>query len=410
MILGCIKRAQCTFFYCVFWYGISCCTVILGVMLGTEEMTATKTDNLISQPSYIEACRRADAIHYEDICRSGYSYEPTRRSNVAFFPVYPLLALATGWLTGLSHIASLILVSNFFFFLSLTMFGYYMRIREPEMSHRNISAIIAIVALCPAGFFFRMAYSESVLFFFIITFLYGVLRGWPTPILAILAGLMTATRPVGVAATAAIAWSILVDEKRGPMMQRIFLSLLYLPIATWGLLAYMGYQYMAFGTPLAFAHTQDHWSYGSAYNFTAWQKAESLLAAEPIWGCYDPGSLRYWARSPASGNIFFNLMFWNPLFFLFSVAMLCLGRVRSWLSGAETVLGIGLLAIPYVTRAYEMSMASHARFSIIVIPSYVIFSRLMRRCPAWGFQTYCVICSCLLMLWSALFTTGYLFF
>ena len=40
----------------------------------------------------VTACVRFDAIHYIDIIRNGYSYDPDRRSLVAQFPAFPLIA------------------------------------------------------------------------------------------------------------------------------------------------------------------------------------------------------------------------------------------------------------------------------------------------------------------------------
>ena len=213
-----------------------------------------------------------------------------------------------------------------------------------------------------------------------------------------------------MAITAALMWYILCDPSRGSLVRRAMLAIVYLPVGAWGLLAYMGYQYVEFGNPLAFAQTQEHWTFGIPYHPEPGEKLESLLALEPIWGCYDPDSLRYWKRHGESPNIFFNLLFWNPILFVWALFLVLLGAFKSWLSGTEVVLGLGLLAIPYITRAYEMSMASHARFAAVVIPAYIVMGRLLQSCPPWGFWCYCVVCSCLLMLWSALFAAGHLFF
>ena len=50
----------------------------------------------------------------------------------------------------------------------------------------------------------------------------------------------------------------------------------------------MGYQYAAFGDPLAFAKTQEHWSTRGVVS--ASDKALALLSYEPIWSVYQSSS------------------------------------------------------------------------------------------------------------------------
>ena len=76
------------------------------------------------------------------------------------------------------------------------------------------------------------------------------------------------------------------------------------------------------------------------------------------------------------------LGFWNPILFLVALVAVVVGWVRGWLTRPEAMVGIGLLLIPYVTRADEMSMGSHARFAAVVVPAYIVMARLLCRLPA----------------------------
>lgn len=60
------------------------------------------------------------------------------------------------------------------------------------------------------------------------------------------------------------------------------------------------------------------------------------------------------------------------ILFLTAFVLTLFGTAESWLSGPEIALSLGLLAISYFTGAYEMSMASHARFVAIVVPGYFV--------------------------------------
>ncbi len=135
-----------------------------------------------------------------------------------------------------------------------------------------------------------------------------------------------------------------------------------------------------------------------------------MLAGEPLWGVFTVDSLRYWTRIDRHGNPFFSMFFWNPILFVGTVVLVLFGAYRFWLSGPEVVLGLGLLAIPYLTRAYEMSMASHARFAAVVIPAYLVLGRLLPARPAWVPWSILGGLSMVLLAWSALFAAGYYFF
>ena len=74
------------------------------------------------------------------------------------------------------------------------------------------------------------------------------------------------------------------------------------------------------------------------------------------------------------------------------------------------MLNFFLLAIPYVTRAYEMCMASHARFAAVVFPAYIVLGRLLGAAPAWVTWTVIGVFSIMLMTWTALYAAGHLFF
>ena len=73
------------------------CTVLLfavGVLFATDFLLPYHSRVDSPRPDPIAACTRFDAIHYKDIVESGYFYDPGRRSNVAFFPGYPVAASA----------------------------------------------------------------------------------------------------------------------------------------------------------------------------------------------------------------------------------------------------------------------------------------------------------------------------
>ena len=74
------------------------------------------------------------------------------------------------------------------------------------------------------------------------------------------------------------------------------------------------------------------------------------------------------------------------MFFCGTAALVAVGAWKRWLSTPEVLLSVGLLAIPYFTRAYEMCMESQGRFAAVVVPAYIVLGRLLAALPrplAW---------------------------
>lgn len=385
-------------------------TVWLGVLFGIDYVRTANAGPDSPKPGFLLACTRFDGIHYTAIVEDGYNYDPGRRSEVAFFPAYPLLSQAVSALTGLNARSALLVVSNAMLLGVFVLFAAYLRGRAPPLDQPTRWLTLMLFGLWPVALFYRMGYSESTFLFFALLMLYGQVHSWPLPVLAALAGAATAARPVGVAATAAFVWYVVSDPARGSRARRSLLALAYIPLASWGLLAYMNYQFVEFGTPLAFAQTQTHWRYGVSNPDDFGAKMDALLSGEPIWGEYVPGSLNNWSRLQKDDNWPFNLAFWNPILFVLAVLLVLVGSAARWLTGPEVVLGLGLLIIPYLTRAYENAMFSHARFAAVVLPAYIVLAQLLRRLPNGVSWVVLTACAALQTVWAALFAAGYEFF
>jgi hypothetical protein len=172
----------------------------------------------------------------------------------------------------------------------------------------------------------------------------------------------------------------------------------------------MAYQYVAFGNALAFAQTQENWTHQMpSERATSATKLFSLTTLEPIRGVYDPSSPRFWLRSGSEG-LLFNIFFWNPVMFLLAAGLVAVGAARKWLNGPETILGILLLAIPYFTRSYEMSMAAHARFGAAVVVIYPVLGRLLAALAPAAAGAAAALSGGLLLCWTALYVAGYTLF
>lgn len=346
-----------------------------------------------------------DALNYLKIVHEGYQYSSENRSLVAFFPFYPLISWLVALFTGWREDICLLLVSNLFFCFTLAVLYMIEEDRQPLWT-------LCLLSVFPFCLFFRLAYTESLFSFFTALTLLGMKRRWPLWIIGLIAGAATGVRPVGVAVSVAVWWyalSLRSSSGTGKIGQLVRFTWL-IPLSVWGILGYSIYLGWAFDSPLAFAQAQDHWRFLSPKEYTLSNKLFSLFTLEPIWNVYNPYSQRFWMNGDFQHNPLLSWLFWNPLVYIMSWFLIILGRRKGWLRGHEVVLSVGLLLIPYVTRAYEMSMASHARFASVVLPQYFVLGRLIAMLPPALAACLCG-CMCLMLgIWTIMFVMGHLIF
>ena len=389
-------------------YYLTSLPVFLGLLLGVD-FPRSRGEATATPPDFVSACFRFDAIHYRQIAQEGYVYDPGQRSVVAFFPAYPLLSRAVQEITGLAVEEALLLTAHLSLLGTFVLLIRYVRVRWPEATAEQRAVVLAVFGLWPTGLFFRMPYAESLFMCGTLAVLYGMTRGWSPATLALLTGFVTAVRPVGVAVTAAFVWHVLT-QPGSHLRTKVSRVLLLTPLACWGLLAYMLYQALIFGTPLAFAQTQEHWSMRAPPQRELSAKLEALALLEPIWGVYMPSSARYWVNINSPGSPLFSLYFWNPILFLLAGVLLVWGGRKRLLTGSELVLGAALLAIPYLTRSFEMSMASHGRFAAVVVVNYLVLGRMLARTSPLVVAAFCVGLALFLFAFTFLYTMSFQIF
>jgi hypothetical protein len=265
--------------------------------------------------------------------------------------------------------------------------------------------VLLVVGVTPTTFFFRMPYSESVFLSACIGTLLAIERCKSTFFIALLCGLVTATRPVGIAVLPVFIWYM---RQRSANWRSFLAHSLYLaPLASWGLIGYMVYQDQAFGDPLAFAKTQQYWR--AQPHATIEEKAWALIVLEPFWNVYSPSS-RDWRIHERHDHIVFSLIAANPIYFGITAVLVAIGAFKRWLNCYETLLGFGLLLIPYVTRGYDNSMFSTGRFAAVVFPVYLVMGHIFKRSPSLALPLFVSISSFMLGAYSALFAADYSLF
>lgn len=377
------------------WY-FSGLIVALALTFGLTFLPSART---LASGHLLDSLVLQTATAYLKLVDKGYDYDPRRESSVAFFPVYPLAARWVAKLGTLRSSEALFLVSNAAFLATLVVLYRYGDARCGGAAESWVGYSGAAAALFPTGCFFRFAYSESTFLLLAALSLLGIERRWPPWLVAGIVGLATAARPVGVALLVPLALWIWVESPTA--LARAARLPAFLLLGSWGLLAYMVFQWERFGAPFAFALTQRHYGYRSAPPLL--EHLTALASLEPIVAVYSPESEVYWAKLTPSGIPWFSLQFANPLFFVGAVALLVVGAWRGWLNRYEWSAGAFLLLIPYLTRSYEMGMNSMGRFVAVAFPIYFVIGRLLARLPR---ELAAMLLACMaayLALYSALY-------
>jgi hypothetical protein len=178
------------------------------------------------------------------------------------------------------------------------------------------------------------------------------------------------------------------------------------PLACWGLAAYMGYQWLAFDQPLAWAHAHGQWHMRPEVSWG--EKFRALATLEPLRAVYRATSPAYWRLHPPAYRLpVFSLCAANPILFIATWGLLFWGVRRRWLNAAEFLLAVALILIPYASRGYEMCMLSTGRFLAVIVPVYLVLGNQLSRWPAPLVAGLLAASGALVLVYAALFASGY---
>lgn len=142
------------------------------------------------------AIYRWDSVHYLAIAQHGYG----SAQQTAFFPLYPLLMRAGGWLVG-SDVVSGLLISLIAFGTALVLLH---RLTELELGSRAASATVVLLCFAPLSLFFSAVYTESLFLALAVGAVYAA-RHDRFALAATLAALASITRVYGILLVAPLA-------------------------------------------------------------------------------------------------------------------------------------------------------------------------------------------------------------
>jgi len=192
---------------------------------------------------------RWDAQHYIEIASHGY-----RGTNMAFFPLYPLLLAIIGKVTG-SHLVAGLIVSNVALYVGLL---FFYKLVEHELRDRRVAyRAVFYISVFPTAIFFSAVYTESLFFALTVASFYYIReRKWL--LAGVIGALASATRVEGILLFVPFAMEWWSAHRNGESFS--WRSLLGICLVPGGLLAYMAYLWVLVGDPLYFSHVQWHWN------------------------------------------------------------------------------------------------------------------------------------------------------
>jgi len=292
---------------------------------------------------------RWDANWYMSVIREGYEWADGMQSNVAFFPLYPMLVRASGWLLGGSYLLAGLLLSLSCLFAAMV---YLYRLAEMDHGAATAGRAVWFIAIFPTAFFFNSFYTESLFLLASIGAFYHARKDdWA---LAGLWGLVAAlTRVTGLLLVIPLAWEYLSQRSFSPA--RVRPGVLWLGLIPCGTLAYSVYLQREFDRPLAFIETQiDAWS----HKFT------------PFFGSLRHDIDIFFTRTHEAWVVY------EILTIIFMLVMLVVGF--RYLRGSYSLYVIISLLFVLVGG----SVRSMSRYTLMVFPVFILLGLLTAGRPA----------------------------
>ena len=318
-----------------------------------------------------------DAYHYVGIASEGYSYAPRTESNVAFFPLYPMLLRLGGLLSGRRDWEGLaavgVLVSNLALVAAVVGLALLVRL---DFDRATAARTVLYLLAFPGSLFLSAVYADSVFLALTVGAFYCARseRWWIAGVLAAGAAL---TRPQGVLLVVPLLIEYLAQ--RGPTRRALRPEVLALGLAPAALLAYFLYLGSRFGNPLVAMEVQVRW--GRALT-VPWEAFLEYLTAPVV------------AHAGGGSRSLVDLAF---TVLLLALAVVSWRLLRPSYAAFCTVTLLALFA--------SGSLMSMVRFGVSLFPLFIVLAIAGRR--RWFDRTYLVTSTGLAGLFMALFAQWY---
>ncbi|HET9147784.1 MAG TPA: mannosyltransferase family protein [Acetobacteraceae bacterium] len=349
-----------------------------------------------------------DAGWYSTIATQGYQWDALAGGNighyqdVAFFPLYPLIERAAILLTGSRSIAVMILPGALSGIASVPVF---FRLARRLMPESDAACATMLYALYPAASFFIMGYPTGLMNLLVMLALLDIMDGrrWRA---ALWCGIGTAGGPLLVFLSFVLCVDQGVAWLRARMPAREIPPLIgFGLLSVSGLLAYIAFQWIMLGHPLAFLSAQSAW--GAA------PKASIRLGRliSPPWyyqniGAYAAGAYHALARLRIthSANYMIEIFLGKISVLLALAGVIASFRIRPLVVPFS---GLGVL-LGYVWFIDTIQNATSAmRLLYPVLPIFLGLALLLRPAPRLLRGLVMLLFAGLLVLQTGLVVAGY---
>ncbi|MFN8412029.1 MAG: mannosyltransferase family protein [Anaerolineales bacterium] len=245
--------------------------LIFGVGVLADTMLPTEEGHWIADANspFLSMWTKWDSQYYVDIATNGYWYRPNQQSNVAFFPLYPMMMRVVSKFFNGNLILTGFILSNLAF-LGALIFFYLLT--ELELDSDSAKRAVFYLAFFPTSFFFSSLYTESLFVLLsVVTMYFARTHHWKT---ATVFGILTAaTRNLGILIWPLVVWEWLrvqgwsfnsIYKKQTWLnlwngFKQNWFELVILCLIPLGMLAYIYFLKVNFERPFAFIETQAAW-------------------------------------------------------------------------------------------------------------------------------------------------------
>lgn len=286
-----------------------------------------------------------DSAWYLSVAQDGYQAEPLfgQYANYAFFPLFPFLSRAVGWLFGNVFVGSLVVANVTLLVACVFLYRLVHLDHDVATARRTVKYLFA----APPAFFLSAALSESLyLALVIMCFYFARTRRWW--LVGISGFLLTLSRGPGILAAVPLAWIYL--SQRGLSLRRVRPDVLWLAGLPAGIALFMWVNHQVTGDALAFSRIQA----------TAWgHELQNPLTA--LW------------RAMSTGDIFDRSNAW----YMFGVLLVTIAFLRK----LGVAYGTFALLSVLFALAYGPPFNALLRYSVVIFPLYIVLARFTESRP-----------------------------
>jgi Mannosyltransferase (PIG-V) len=219
--------------------------IVFLAALALPEATTPDRYHYAQDNLWIDGWARWDSTFYLEIANQGYQVTLDEPSNVAFFPLYPLL-IRTLEPVFASPLLAALFVSNASFLVALLLLY---RVTQRRFDSQTAQRAVLYLAIFPTSFYFAAIYTES-LFLLLSLIAFACARAKRFAWASLAVTLAAVTRPTGILLGLPLLLEWFTGRPRKTLEAGWFL------VIPFGLVSFMVFLARAFNDPLAFWNTQ----------------------------------------------------------------------------------------------------------------------------------------------------------